>query len=182
MFEHGAKIVYRKKAGYTPDADWDAIVQKTVATVLRPWEYTLHQAGLQTVWEGRTTSFKVYESDPNSISPEEAEQIKGEFAHPEVILTQNKNKLYALPTIATKDKAIQYLLEKYGIHQQYSFGLGDDDNDIGLLSFVGIPHTIASAKEHIKQLVSAKKGYISPYGFRRGGVDALEHILQLISN
>jgi len=188
VLEHGCVIlqkIQQTSMEYQRDEEWDYKIKRFVQGQLMEYEEMLHRNGIQTAWEAREASFKVYITDRDNTTNGELTRIKEltEKHSLEITLTQNKGKLYALPTIGTKEKALQEIIDrentlnKLELSMADTFGMGDDINDISMLLKVGFPMTLNSASQEIKDVVLSRRGYISPYISHEGASDMLNYIL-----
>ncbi|MBU1201039.1 MAG: HAD hydrolase family protein [Nanoarchaeota archaeon] len=76
-----------------------------------------------------------------------------------------------------KEYAIQYLLNSYGQSWDSVACIGDDYNDINMLSKAKYTYTHSGAISEVKNLVKSKNGYVSPYHGHNGTVDLLKKLL-----
>ena len=72
---------------------------------------------------------------------------------------------------ASKTKAIEFLLNKYGIHQNEIIAIGDNYNDKGMIEFAGIGVAMGNAPDEIKMVAD----YVTDTNNNDGVAKALNH-------
>ncbi len=88
------------------------------------------------------------------------------------------------PVEAGKDKAVWRLGEDLGAGAGAgsfgagSFGLGDNTNDLDLLRVVTVPLAPGNCHPQVRELVTARGGYVSPHERHAGAQDILEEVLR----
>jgi len=123
----------------------------------------------------------VYKGHPNKL--EEAEKheleikIEEEFGAAGLITIRSGTRIDVMPKAGGKGNALNFILEKLGIPTESSVALGDDYNDLNMLSAAHIIACPGNAIPKVKELVERRRGYISPYSEHQGTVDMLQTIL-----
>jgi HAD superfamily hydrolase (TIGR01484 family) len=183
VLEHGCLILDRTEI----DTRYAARFRKYIGNPYNPrtkgvlWEYekVLQNKGYKTDSKGRIASFRI---DPgtNNLSSKERRALM-EMKHPYGIkIVRNLNFIDFIPPTGGKDNAIAYMLNKFGTSWRQVACMGDDYNDISMLSKARYTFTHASALSQVKRLVKSKKGYVSPYSAHNGTVDILKQVLGVI--
>lgn len=154
------------------DEEWDKYMGKFKSD-LRDAEKKIKYAA---EWKKHSFVIKVKE---NSIPPAEVKEIRDRNLEGVTIrLSQGGRFIDVFPEKGGKDNAINYLCRKLNLSLEGSVAIGDDDNDIDLFKVASELYTINSATPEIKQLVTERGGYVSPYGFHAGVQDVLTKIYQ----
>jgi HAD superfamily hydrolase (TIGR01484 family) len=141
------------------------------------WEYErqLNEAGYQTDSVGRLASFRV---DPtvNRLTAEALDQLE-KRQHPVGIrTTRNLGSLDFLPERAGKLNCIRFICEQEGFGLRDVACLGDDMNDLDMLSACGHPFTHAGALPEVVAAVRKAGGYVSKCDGHDAAVDLLQHL------
>ncbi|MBI2147887.1 HAD-IIB family hydrolase [Candidatus Woesearchaeota archaeon] len=147
------------------------------------WEYEkqLQEQGYITDSKGRIASFRI---DPKENNMNE-DNIRRLLAakHPNGIKTeQNLTFIDFIPPLGGKDKAVQYFLQKWNTTWDHVACLGDDYNDIGMLSKAKYTFTHSGAISQVQQIVRSRGGYVSPYSGHHGTVDLLTKLVGALND
>jgi len=141
------------------------------------YEAVLNGQGFKTDSEGRWASFRIK-------AKEWSEERKHDFmknAHPDGLCSiMNQGNIDIMPKIGGKHKAIDFLLGKYQTSWLRTACLGDDYNDLDMLSKAGFPITHKGAVEDVQKLVRERQGYISPVKDHDATSDMLSYVLRNI--
>jgi HAD superfamily hydrolase (TIGR01484 family) len=138
------------------------------------WEYKkdLEAKGYTLDAKGRTASFRIDPAQNNLSKTEEQELLT--MKHPYGLkAVSNTGFIDFIPPMGGKDQAIEYLIKSLGSDWKHIACLGDDYNDVEMLSKAGYPFTHSSARPEVINLVGQRKGYISPYKDHHGTIDML---------
>lgn len=141
------------------------------------WDYEkrLNQMGYKTDSEGRLASFRI-DSKQSNLTEEQIQKIE-KMQHPAGIKTvRNESFLDFIPSAGGKDNAIQFLMDTIGLGWGDVACMGDDLNDLDMLSRAGYPFTLSGAKKEIIDIVKKRGGYISPLVSHNGAEDILMKI------
>jgi HAD superfamily hydrolase (TIGR01484 family) len=89
--------------------------------------------------------------------------------------------LEIFPVEAGKDKAVHRVCEDLGVPLASTFGLGDNQNDLDMLRVVGLPLAPGNCHPEVRELVSARSGFVSAEPGHPGAHAMLEHLLSLLA-
>ncbi len=106
-----------------------------------------------------------------TISSNEDIYVPKDFS--DLISVRNTKWLDFLPNIAGKEKAAQFLQNKFNLNEDFLFFIGDASNDFALLKYVSKPGTVNNANQEIKQIVEEKNGFVSEFEETKGVQDIL---------
>ncbi len=96
--------------------------------------------------EGRSSAIRVRLRDNPHKNEEKFARLLKSVRLPEGLKsTVNLGNLDIVPAMAGKDHAISYLMKKWGVGPEQSFGIGDDINDTPFLKICGRSHVLSSA-------------------------------------
>lgn len=166
IIEHGS-FIYLNNA---LDEKWSDKVKHIIGAdnikrgSLWDYEEELIKNGYKIHSDGRFGSFRI---------------LKGDLQKPkqDFVLVQNGESIDVIPAIAGKLNAIKYLIEKYHCDHGNTYAIGNDYNDLEMLSFVKHPYAPASAINEVKNLLQSNNGYIAKHTTHEGIAEILENIL-----
>ena len=96
--------------------------------------------------EGRSSAIRVRLRDNPHKNEEKFARLLKSVRLPEGLKsTVNLGNLDIVPAMAGKDHAISYLMKKWGVGPEQSFGIGDDINDTPFLKICGRSYVLSSA-------------------------------------
>ncbi|MFO8016084.1 MAG: HAD hydrolase family protein [Candidatus Woesearchaeota archaeon] len=145
------------------------------------WEYErfFQDKGYKTDSEGRLASFRI-DPETNNLTEEQIQEIEM-MEHPKgITTTRNLSFLDFMPAIGGKENAIRFILNKKGLGWHHAACMGDDTNDIKMLSQSGYPFTLSGAKAEIIDRVRKKGGYVSQFRSHKGTEDMLSRIHDIV--
>lgn len=79
------------------------------------------------------------------------------------------------PAGIDKASGVQFLSRLTGINLAKTLGIGDSNGDFPMLEQMGFVGCPANASKECKELVKAKRGYVSLFSYARGVADIIEH-------
>ena len=103
-------------------------------------------------------------------------------------MVNNEDSVSFQPANGGKENGMKYICQREGISLAETIGIGDDENDIGMLENVGYPMTITVVQQIkkernklVRSCVSARGGYVSPHTFSIGTRDLLAKVIDIVS-
>lgn len=143
------------------------------------WEYKkkLGGEGLKTRAEGRYTCFRVYMNESMHLTEEQMRflerKVESEAAGIGLVAARSGRCIEVIPRAAGKEKAIRFLMDKYGFAAQNIMALGDGKNDKEMLELAGYAACPGNSTQGIKKVVSSNGGYVSNLRGHEGTLDLL---------
>jgi Cof subfamily protein (haloacid dehalogenase superfamily) len=145
---YGATIIYYDKLQWFAEVENEYIVKEQkiteVPVIIQPFEITLAK------WQAE-------QSGPNKIliiaEPEVVDKIQKDL-QPDFDLNMYTSKPIYLEMMnenASKAKAIQFLMDKYQIHQPEIIAIGDNFNDKAMIEFAGLGIAMGNAPDEVKE-------------------------------
>ncbi len=174
ILESGSVFIYQGKV----DEEWQNYLQPEIGDIRQPqrqgklWVYEeeLRRQGFSTETKGRVGSFRIRHGQSGL---EELEQRVIRSLPSEIMTTINGGSLDILPRKGGKANAARYAAGKLHISLSDAAAVGDDINDVDLLSSAGHPFTFAEVPPEVREIVAGKKGYICAYRPSHEGIIAI---------
>ncbi len=144
------------------------------------WNFAkeLERKGYNIDKKGRKSSFWICSSSNTKkfLSPNEHSDITTNLPN-NLEVVQNKGMVGIIPTISGKLNSAKFYCNELNINLKDTFFIGDDDNDLKLLSNVGRVATFKNAHPEAVSIVEkrTKNGYIAKSG-HTGTIDILNNI------
>ncbi len=158
ILESGAIIL---DEAYQPDKEWAAMLEPQRPHLQEVNAYLIDR-GWRLNNEGRTAASRVRRIDNPQRSDSEFKELCDDLVvPPELKKTQNIGSLDIILASAGKDLAAKYVMEKLGYKREDSIAIGDDINDMEVLSIVGKPYVLGSGYPTVIQMAKEKGWYIS---------------------
>jgi hypothetical protein len=88
------------------------------------------------------------------------------------IFKSQSTYLEVMSNATSKAKAIQFLIDRYGIEQRQIIAIGDNFNDQGMIEFAGMGVAMGNAPEQIKAVAN----YVTDTNNNDGVAKALQHL------
>jgi hypothetical protein len=163
-------------AMYYSQMDWYASVDRAevkkeqkitdVKITIQPFEQSL------AIWEAA-------KSGPNKILIAGDKELIIEIEQKLLLLHEGELNIYksqpryleVMHLQASKTKAIEFLIKKYGILQSEIIAIGDNYNDVGMIEFAGVGVAMGNAPDEIKQVAD----YVTDTNNNDGVAKALAH-------
>ena len=185
VLEHGCLVLDGNKV----DTNYAYNFKDYIGNPLKPkssgilWDYEqeMRKRGYITDSKDRISSFRI-DPDKNGLNVSEQKKLLS-MKHPQGIKTvRNINFIDFIPPMGGKDNAIKYLFSKLGVGWDSIACLGDDYNDLEMLSKAKYVFTHKGAVSEVKKVVKERDGYISKYSGHDGTVDMLKEVLGMIES
>lgn len=177
---HDEVQVYDTSVMYYSQMEWfasaeTALVQKEqritpVKITIQPFEQTIHY------WKQKSSGVNkiLIAGDKKLILNIEQRLLELHRGQLNIYKSQPAY-LEVMHVDASKAKAIQFLLAKYGIQQNETIAIGDNYNDLGMIEFAGTGIAMGNAPDEIKE----KADYITDTNNNDGVAKALQHYFSL---
>lgn len=75
------------------------------------------------------------------------EQVQGVLA-----MSSNFDNFEVMNSEVSKGAALKFLAEKYGIKREEVIAIGDNENDLSMLEYAGLPISMANAEAYVKEV------------------------------
>ncbi len=173
--------------GATVDAD-GRIVGGRLGAVIDNLENcsVAHRRELVVETHGFLVSFKVTLSPkelPKAVSDPRAYVAGLAHGFPDALrvsLNTQDRSLLVIPVIAGKKLAMDYVLARLRLDWSEVCALGNDLNDLEMLSEAGYPMTLRGAQADVETLVRSRKGYVADAAGPLGTSEMLERVFQAV--
>lgn len=183
ILEHGGIILH---ADGSRDVEWHSLLAPWVGSppsrsgTLWDFEAVLRAEGFLTDSEERDTSFRIHPPPSGSVPDNDAYQALRQRELPVglTMLWTYGATLECFPTASGKRNAVNFMLKRLGVNIQDVAMIGDDSNDMDLLTAVGYPCTLASAIAEVVTLVQGRGGFVA----RSGGHEGIQEILTYLAS
>ena len=127
-----------------------------------------------------STDFRVSLKKSKGKSASDLEKVISNLP-PQLASSFNLGMADIYPSSSGKDKAAEYLMQKFGFPKEDSISMGDDDNDLALARVVGHTYIPGFTADSVRQAVAAKPlaFTVAKSGAFQGTHEVLERIQEL---
>ena len=184
LIEHGCVIL----ANGSIDAGWAEVLRPVTGQIgagtgpIWDYEQQLLQEGFKTDSKGRLSTVRVYIDEPNNLSEEQKrrieQKVEKEAGHLGITTAENEGMVDIVPALGGKMNSIAYLLTKTGFSIDEIVALGNDTNDLDMLSIAMQVACPGNAKPEVKRIVGEKGGYVSAYPCHEGTMDLFRNYVE----
>jgi len=172
ILENGGMIL---DGDYQIDREWEAHLEPE-RKYLGDVKAQLESQGWVLDDQGRTSALRVRPRDNDHRTEDEFKQLCQRISLPDELKTTiNFDCLDIILTSAGKAEALRYLAEKNKYTE--TIGIGDDINDMSLLSATDKSYLLRNAPIELRKLARRKGWFISKKPFFNGIEEILQHIL-----
>lgn len=174
--ENGAVVYLRSDGRDVVDAEWDAVMARRYDALVGFRDH-LESQGWKIHYKQRAFSSSVTQSgktqeDVDRVEAEVPEGLRLEFSR-----NTAGTYLEVFPAEAGKDQAVHRVCHDLGTPVSETFGLGDNPNDMGMLTAVNFPLAPGNCDPQVRELVQQRGGYVSPQSGHPGAQDILQQVL-----
>lgn len=171
--ENGGIIV---DASYNEDKVWSDYLKAQIK-ILQTVQECLTAQGWRLSQDIRTTSIRVRHKDNPHKTAEEFKELTDNLGlPPELKKTMNVGHLDILPERSGKGNALCYILADMGYKPDQAIAIGDDINDICLLSIAGAAYIVRGLSPAVIETAELNKWYVSSARYMQGIIEILEHV------
>lgn len=170
IVENGVVIVNRENEELLSDKEW----MNTVEGGLKDLERIAQKLGKEYKIYRKNFSFTINLRETSDTPQRIRSKVNMENAK----ARKNGDWLDFFPKAAGKGNAIKYYCEKEDFDLKDVCAIGDDENDIEMMKFVGLSCAIKNSPEELLNIVKNSNGLISTEENYLGGKEILKEILE----
>lgn len=179
--ENGAAVYLRQDGREVLDPEWDRLMAPYQAA-LDEMESDLRGQGWRVHHKLRAFSAGVERSGKCAADVEWVRERLPEGLQLQLSRNTAGAYLEIFPVIAGKDRAVYRVCEDVGAEPGSAFGMGDNTNDLDMLRVVGYPLAPGNCHPEVRELVTARDGFVAAESGHAGAQAMLRHLLERLAD
>lgn len=180
IIEHGCLIFENGKmdAGYFSRFFEYAGEPEKKQGLLWDFERLLNSQGIKTDSKGRVATFRIL---LDGWTNEQKNDFLAKKLPFDLQAVENVGHIDIIPPMGGKEKAVDFLLNKYKLGWSNIVCMGDGASDANMLAKSGFSVTHSLADQKVVNLLK-NPGYVSPFKYHEAATDMLKHVLSMVKN
>ena len=144
--------------------------------LLWDFERMLNSQGIKTDSVGRVATFRVL---LDGWTKEQKNDFLAKKLPFNLQAVENVGHIDIIPPMGGKEKAVDFLLNKYKTEWSKIVCMGDSASDANMLAKSGFSVTHSMADQKVLNLLK-NPGYLSPFKYHEAAADMLKHVLSMV--